>query len=87
MGSKRVSLRTIHDYIDVSEIAGRYGGGGHAKASGCSITDEVYELFVAEAFRIDPVRPDAFRNIYNLKGSVNGSLYENRAQMRFFFSL
>ncbi|MED1937755.1 oligoribonuclease NrnB [Bacillus subtilis] len=84
MGSKRVSLRTIHDYIDVSEIAGRYGGGGHAKASGCSITDEVYELFVAEAFRIDPVRPDAFRNIYNLKGSANGSLYENRAQMRFF---
>lgn len=61
-----------------------YGGGGHAKASGCSITDEVYELFVAEAFRIEPVRPDAFRNIYNLKGSANGALYENRAQMRFF---
>ncbi|MCY8782759.1 oligoribonuclease, partial [Bacillus spizizenii] len=34
--------------------------------------------------RIDPVRPDAFRNIYNLKGSANGALYENRAQMRFF---
>lgn len=28
MGSKRASLRTIHDYIDVSEVAGRYGGGG-----------------------------------------------------------
>ena len=28
------SLRTLHDDVDVAEIAGRYGGGGHVKAAG-----------------------------------------------------
>ena len=35
MGGKKVSFRTIHDHIDVSAVAGGFGGGGHAKASGC----------------------------------------------------
>jgi oligoribonuclease NrnB/cAMP/cGMP phosphodiesterase (DHH superfamily) len=30
----KVSLRSFHDVIDVSEIAKRFGGGGHKKASG-----------------------------------------------------
>jgi oligoribonuclease NrnB/cAMP/cGMP phosphodiesterase (DHH superfamily) len=30
----KCSLRAFHDGVDVSEVAGRYGGGGHAKASG-----------------------------------------------------
>ena len=38
IGGKRVGFRTIHDHVDVSEVAGHYGGGGHAKASGCSLT-------------------------------------------------
>lgn len=84
VGGKRMSLRTIHDHIDVSEIAGNYGGGGHAKASGCSLTTDAYELFVAEPFKIDPMRADAFRNQYNLKDSVNGSLYENRDEDQFY---
>ncbi|WP_071319276.1 DHH family phosphoesterase [Anaerobacillus isosaccharinicus] len=84
VGGKRMSLRTIHDHIDVSEIAGNYGGGGHAKASGCSLTADAYELFVAEPFKIDPMRADAFRNQYNLKDSVNGSLYENREEDQFY---
>ena len=84
VGGKRMSLRTIHDQIDVSEIAGNYGGGGHAKASGCSLTTDAYELFVAEPFKIDPMRADAFRNQYNLKDSVNGSLYENRDEDQFY---
>ncbi|WP_277750893.1 DHH family phosphoesterase [Anaerobacillus alkaliphilus] len=84
VGGKRMSLRTIHEYIDVSEIAGNYGGGGHAKASGCSLTPEAYEYFVAEPFKIDPMRADAFRNQYNLKESIHGSLYENRDDDQFF---
>ena len=84
VGGKRMSLRTIHDHVDVSEIAGNYGGGGHAKASGCSLTPEAYELFVAEPFKIEPVRADAFRNQYNLKNSSYGSLYENRDEDQFF---
>lgn len=84
VGGKRMSLRTIHDHIDLSEIAGNYGGGGHAKASGCSLTPEAYELFVAEPFKIEPMRADAFRNQYNLKDSLYGSLYENRDDDQLF---
>ncbi|MFB5674456.1 DHH family phosphoesterase [Paenibacillus terreus] len=76
MGGRKMSLRTIHDDIDVSEIAGRYGGGGHAKASGCTLTEEVYRSYVAETYPLEPLRPDAFRNRYNVKGTPSGSLYE-----------
>ena len=51
MGSV-VSLRTTSDTIDVSEIAKRYGGGGHQKASGFSINVErSLETFI-NLFRI-----------------------------------
>src|SRR5437867_1978293 len=35
-GSFRVSLRSKNS-IDVSEIAGAFGGGGHRNASGCTL--------------------------------------------------
>jgi oligoribonuclease NrnB/cAMP/cGMP phosphodiesterase (DHH superfamily) len=84
MGGKKISFRTIHDHIDVSEIAGQYGGGGHAKASGCSMTEEAYRLYVAKPFPMEPIRADAFKNTFNLKNSIYGSLYENRKEQRIF---
>jgi oligoribonuclease NrnB/cAMP/cGMP phosphodiesterase (DHH superfamily) len=30
----RVSLRSFHEHVDVSEVAKRFGGGGHKKAAG-----------------------------------------------------
>ncbi len=48
-GVLKASLRSS-ERIDVSEIAKRFGGGGHARASGCSFTcsyDEVVEQIVA----------------------------------------
>ncbi|MFS0574604.1 oligoribonuclease [Sporosarcina sp. 179-K 3D1 HS] len=84
MGGKRVSFRTIHDHIDVSEVAGQFGGGGHAKASGCSLTDEAYKQFVIETFHLEPLREDARRNRFNLKHSSFGSLYKNRMEELFF---
>ena len=83
MGNKRVSFRTIHDEIDVSAIAEKHGGGGHAKAAGCSMTDAVYRSYIAEPFHTEPVRADANRNEFNVKGSDYGTLYEN-AEARFF---
>lgn len=85
MGGKRISLRTIHDHVDVSEVAGHFGGGGHAKASGCALTEEAYRKFVAETFHLEPLREDAKRNRYNMKHSSFGSLYKNR--MEEFFLL
>ena len=77
IGSKRIALRTIHEHIDVSEIADYYGGGGHQKASGCSLSDEAYKRFVEETFHIEPIREDAKWNRYNVKESSFGSLYKN----------
>ncbi len=84
MGGKKISFRTIHDHVDVSEVAGQFGGGGHAKASGCSMDEESYQLYTRAAFLIEPMRPDAFRNRYNLKETAEGSLFENRNEDRFF---
>ncbi|SDO08934.1 Oligoribonuclease NrnB or cAMP/cGMP phosphodiesterase, DHH superfamily [Psychrobacillus sp. OK028] len=78
MGGKRISLRTIYDHIDVSKIAGQFGGGGHQKASGCNLTEEAYKLFVLDTFHLSPILEDAKRNQYNLKQSSFGSFYKNR---------
>lgn len=80
IGGKRVGFRTIHDHIDLSEVAGKYGGGGHAKASGCSLTDEAYKQFVMDTFHIVPLREDARNNRFNLKRSSFGTLYKDRAE-------
>ncbi|MEN2767381.1 DHH family phosphoesterase [Ornithinibacillus xuwenensis] len=80
IGGRRMGFRTIHDDIDVSEIAGVYGGGGHAKAAGCSMTDEAYKYFVEETFQHDPLREDARRNRYNVKRSMFGTLYKSKSE-------
>ena len=43
----KVSLRAFHDTVDVSEIAKRFGGGGHKKASGFQLpkNKHVEDLF------------------------------------------
>jgi oligoribonuclease NrnB/cAMP/cGMP phosphodiesterase (DHH superfamily) len=46
----KVSLRSFHDKIDVSEIAKEFGGGGHKKASGFQLSGE---LCVDDIFDID----------------------------------
>ncbi|WP_163970484.1 DHH family phosphoesterase [Oceanobacillus halotolerans] len=84
LGAKRVGFRTIHDDVDVSDVASTFGGGGHAKASGCSLTDEAYQLFVAESFPLKPLPEDAYRNRYNVKESSFGTLYQNREEDWFF---
>ncbi|RLL47721.1 oligoribonuclease [Oceanobacillus piezotolerans] len=83
MGGRRMGFRTIHDEVDVSEVASHFGGGGHKKASGCTMNDEAYQLFVAETFHLDPIREDAKRNRYNLKASSFGTLYQNRLDQFF----
>jgi uncharacterized protein len=84
MGGKKMSLRTIHDHIDVSEVAARFGGGGHAKAAGCSLTETAFEQYAAGAFALDPLHRDASGNQYNVKGSEYGVLFENRHDDQLF---
>ncbi|MEK3854589.1 DHH family phosphoesterase [Cytobacillus sp. FSL H8-0458] len=84
LGGKKISFRTIHDHVDVSAVAGKFGGGGHAKASGCSMGKDAYKLFVQDIFPLDPLRHDAFKNKYNNKNAWQGSLYENKKGDKFF---
>ena len=84
MGGKKVSFRTIHDHIDVSVVAGKFGGGGHAKASGCSMNENAYKLLVHEVFPLDPSRLDAPKNQQNVKNNPEGSLYENQSREKWF---
>ncbi|WP_282171339.1 DHH family phosphoesterase [Cytobacillus firmus] len=84
LGGKKISFRTIHDHVDVSAVAGKFGGGGHAKASGCSMGKDAYKLFVQDIFPLDPLRQDAFKNKYNNKSAKQGSLYENKKGDKFF---
>lgn len=84
IGGKRIGFRTIHDDVDVSEVAAKFGGGGHAKASGCSMSDEAFKLFVEDSFHLEPLHEDAKHNRYNLKNSSFGTLYQNNRDDRFF---
>jgi uncharacterized protein len=78
IGGRRMGFRTIHDHVDVSQVAAKYGGGGHAKAAGCSLTPEAYQLFIINTFHLEPLREDAHRNRYNVKHSLFGTLYKSR---------
>lgn len=84
MGGKKVSFRTIHDHIDVSAIAGQFGGGGHAKASGCTMTETAFNLFVHEVFPLEPSKLDAPKNQHNIKNNPEGTLYENHSKEKWF---
>jgi uncharacterized protein len=84
MGTKRLSLRTIHDDVDVSAIAGNYGGGGHQKASGATLTEDAFELFVKNAFDLQALRPDAMENKFNTPENDLGTLYCNEQNDKFF---
>ncbi|MDP4084843.1 MAG: DHHA1 domain-containing protein [Bacillota bacterium] len=77
-GGKKVGFRTIHDHIDVSEYATRFGGGGHKKASGCEMTKEAFEKFVVNVFSIPPIKADPDHNEINVKETSYGTSYENQ---------
>ncbi|MDQ0155713.1 DHH family phosphoesterase [Robertmurraya andreesenii] len=83
IGGKRIGFRTIHDDVDVSEIAAQFGGGGHAKAAGASMNEEAYKLFVTNTFHLEPLREDAKHNRYNLKDTSFGTLYQNNSGDKF----
>jgi len=83
MGARKVGFRTIHDHVDVSQVAAHYGGGGHAKASGCKLTNEAYEDFVKPAFGKETLHEDARQNEYNVRESKFGALYKDRKNNKY----
>jgi len=49
----KVSLRAFHEMVDVSEIAKKFGGGGHKKAAGFQLPKDVH---VEDIFDKKPIR-------------------------------
>ncbi|WP_064093211.1 DHH family phosphoesterase [Rossellomorea aquimaris] len=84
LGSRRIALRTIHDSVDVSEIASMFQGGGHPKAAGCVLTPEAYEIFIDKPFRLEYIQSDSNSNEFNLKGESSGTLYVNHLGKQFY---
>jgi len=78
MGGKKISLRTIHEQVNVSKIASRFGGGGHPKASGCPMNDQTLSYFVTDLFSQTPTKRDADANQYNLKETAFETLYKGK---------
>ncbi|WEG11785.1 oligoribonuclease [Pullulanibacillus sp. KACC 23026] len=83
-GTKGLSFRTIHDAIDVSVLASKYGGGGHPKASGAELTEAAFKTFMQETFSMAPIKPDPERNEFNQKESEFGTCYANRKGDKLF---
>lgn len=50
LNQKKISFRTSKPSVDVSEFAKKYGGGGHAKASGAPLRESVIDAFLTAAF-------------------------------------
>lgn len=84
VGGKRMSFRTIHDDIDVSEVAGKYEGGGHQKAAGCNLTEKAFKQYVEQTFYSEPIKRDAPKNQLNIKESEAGALYTTRDKQDLF---
>ena len=84
VGGKRMSFRTMHDDIDVSEVAGKYEGGGHQKASGCNLTEKAFKQFVEQTFYSEPIKRDAPNNQLNVKESDVGTLYTTKDKQDIF---
>ena len=46
----KISLRTVKDNVDCSEFASRYGGGGHIKAAGMTISETSLKKLIKTMF-------------------------------------
>ena len=49
---KSISFRTVKDNVDVSEIAKSLNGGGHKKAAGAPILEEIKDRLIKELLKI-----------------------------------
>lgn len=78
VGTKKLGFRTIYDHVDVSAFAKQFGGGGHPKASGATLTKETFEMFVVNVFDQHAIRRDAPNNELNVKENKKGTFYVNR---------
>lgn len=54
----KVSLRS-NSYLDVNEVASKFGGGGHVRAAGCTMTGSVYDTINNLTYYIEKMLKDS----------------------------
>jgi len=67
-GNVKGSFRTRRDDVDLAELAGRFGGGGHKKASGFTMPGRIHQEIRWK------VMPNDLGTLLNATSTVNGSL-------------
>lgn len=60
--AKSISLRTVHDDVNVGAIAKKFGGGGHQKAAGFPVHESISSTF------IDILFDDLYYNLFIKEG-------------------
>lgn len=58
MITRKVSLRSNKDHIDVSQVATKWGGGGHEASAGFDLCEKTYANFVKDVFFKAPIQLD-----------------------------
>lgn len=80
----KVSLRSFHEYIDVSEIAKKFGGGGHSKSAGFQLpgdarVDELFD-YIEDDDQKEPVANKRKRRAKKLKTNESVKLSDNKGK-------
>lgn len=58
MITRKVSLRSNKEHIDVSHVAVKWGGGGHESSAGFDLCEKTYASFVKDVFFKTPIQLD-----------------------------
>ncbi|MCI6857994.1 MAG: bifunctional oligoribonuclease/PAP phosphatase NrnA [Eubacterium sp.] len=69
-GVYKVSMRA-NDLVDVSEIAGMFGGGGHIKAAGCTVHGESRDIVMNITHMVE-------QQLIKIKEEAQESVYDKR---------
>lgn len=60
-----VSCRCVKENVNLAELAASFGGGGHVKAAGFRIGDEIREMVIRSVFKLDTKEKESFSSDSN----------------------
>ena len=60
-----VSCRCVKENVNLAELAASFGGGGHVKAAGFRIGDEIREMVIRSIFKLDTKEKESFSSDSN----------------------
>ena len=82
IGDKTISYRTVKDGINLSDLAKKYGGGGHIKASGSQIDNIKIEKYICDLFGMTHVKDCGNYSCVEWAGYGNCSRMEDNEEIK-----